>query len=213
MTDDKIELYKLAITRCIDLESMEYKEMVYLVKELLSVNYLPLDLLSITRLENKYLNPFIQCDKSNNLENIKNEIINGEDAEIVDWLMNYVFNGSYRYCDKWHYFIFACCLIKCKDIEMNRPIQMSTEFVVHKYLNKRGNSSVYAYDYGDDYIMVIFNKGPVYVYTRATIGLLGLEFLKKVADRGYGLASIIHHFCYLKYIKVNINDLTIKKNL
>jgi hypothetical protein len=61
------------------------------------------------------------------------------------------------------------------------------------YANLGGNSSVHAYEIGDDYVRVRFTDGSIYLYTYASAGESNIERMKEVANAGKGLGSFIMH--------------------
>lgn len=61
---------------------------------------------------------------------------------------------------------------------------------MQRYANR--NSGVTGYDIGDDYIMVQFRGGALYVYTADRIGADRLETMKQLAVRGWGLNTYIN---------------------
>lgn len=67
------------------------------------------------------------------------------------------------------------------------------------YGNYGGDSSVSAYDYGDDYIEVEFDDGSTYTYTYASAGVGNVEEMKQLADCGEGLNSYINTYCKYDY--------------
>lgn len=66
-----------------------------------------------------------------------------------------------------------------------------------RYQNLNGNSNVFAYEIGDDYVDVKFIGGSVYRYSYSSAGSYHIEKMKELAIRGYGLNSYI--MTYVKY--------------
>lgn len=59
------------------------------------------------------------------------------------------------------------------------------------YKNLGGNSNIIAFELGDDYIDVQFNKGMIYRYSYISAGILKVNEMKRLALQGYGLNSYI----------------------
>lgn len=59
------------------------------------------------------------------------------------------------------------------------------------YQNHGGNSNVYAFQIGADYIDVQFNGGRAYRYSYYSAGKEKVEYMKKLAVEGQGLNSYI----------------------
>jgi hypothetical protein len=59
------------------------------------------------------------------------------------------------------------------------------------YADPDGDSSVAAYEIGDDYIRVQFTDGSIYLYTYASAGSSDIERMKELARAGDGLNSYI----------------------
>lgn len=59
------------------------------------------------------------------------------------------------------------------------------------YNNRGGNSNIYAYAIGVDYIDVQFNGGKVYRYSYYSAGKEKVEQMKNLAVQGQGLNSFI----------------------
>jgi hypothetical protein len=62
---------------------------------------------------------------------------------------------------------------------------------MERYKNLGGNSSVIAYEIGNDSIKVQFSDGSVYLYTYQSAGLSNIEQMKVLALAGKGLNSFI----------------------
>lgn len=60
-----------------------------------------------------------------------------------------------------------------------------------EYADPDGDSSVDAYEIGEDYIRVRFSDGSVYLYTYASAGAPHIERMKELARSGDGLNSYI----------------------
>jgi hypothetical protein len=59
------------------------------------------------------------------------------------------------------------------------------------YRDIGGDSGIYAYDYGDDWIKVQFKGGQAYEYQASKIGQAHITAMKALADAGDGLNSYI----------------------
>lgn len=70
-----------------------------------------------------------------------------------------------------------------------------------KYKNLSGNSGVYSYEYGNDYIRVEFTSGGRYLYTDSVTGSENVSCMKELADAGEGLATFISRNVRKKYAK------------
>lgn len=62
---------------------------------------------------------------------------------------------------------------------------------MRKYMNLHNNSSVIAYEIGEDYIDVMFKNHSVYRYSYSSAGTYKVERMKDLATQGYGLGSYI----------------------
>lgn len=62
---------------------------------------------------------------------------------------------------------------------------------MQRYKNLSGDSSVYAYEIGDDYIDVQFKDGSVYRYSYRSAGAFNVEQMKEYAVIGDGLGLFI----------------------
>ncbi|WP_286978959.1 hypothetical protein [Aminobacterium sp. UBA5514] len=60
------------------------------------------------------------------------------------------------------------------------------------YRNINGDSGVSAFEYGEDYIRVLFNTGAQYLYTNQSAGRENIECMKKLAAQGDGLNAFIN---------------------
>jgi hypothetical protein len=63
--------------------------------------------------------------------------------------------------------------------------------MLYCYENKGGNSNVYAYTFGIDFIKIQFNDGSVYLYDYSSTSMTHVEQMKKLAIKGIGLNSYI----------------------
>lgn len=59
------------------------------------------------------------------------------------------------------------------------------------YKNRGGDSGVYAYEIGEDYIKVMFTSRKVYSYSYQSAGKDNIERMKELAVYGKGLNSFI----------------------
>ena len=60
------------------------------------------------------------------------------------------------------------------------------------YRDIGGDSGVYGYEYGEDWIKVQFKDGAVYEYTNTSAGKGNIDTMKRLADSGDGLNSFIN---------------------
>jgi hypothetical protein len=67
------------------------------------------------------------------------------------------------------------------------------------YSNMSGDSGVYAYDSGSDFITVFFTSGKQYTYTYKSAGTSNVEQMKNLARAGSGLNSFINKNCKNDY--------------
>lgn len=67
------------------------------------------------------------------------------------------------------------------------------------YKNLGGNSNIIAFELGDDYIDVQFNKGMIYRYSYISAGILKVNEMKRLALQGYGLNSYIMRNARINY--------------
>ena len=70
---------------------------------------------------------------------------------------------------------------------------------MRRYLNLNGNSSIFAYDFGADYIDVEFRDGAMYRCSYSSAGQYNVEEMKRLAIQGYGLNSYIMRNCRFRY--------------
>lgn len=59
------------------------------------------------------------------------------------------------------------------------------------YRNLNGKSGVYAYELGNDNIIVQFSDGATYLYNHSMPGNSDVEYMKRLAVNGSGLNSYI----------------------
>lgn len=65
-----------------------------------------------------------------------------------------------------------------------------------------GNSGVYSYEIGSDYIDVRFKETPqIFRYSYLSAGKENIEKMKELAENGYGLYSFINMHVKELYIK------------
>jgi hypothetical protein len=64
------------------------------------------------------------------------------------------------------------------------------------------DSGVEAYEYGNDYIIVLFKDGKNYKYTCQSAGAHNVEKMKLLAERGDGLNFFINKNVRKEYSKV-----------
>lgn len=60
------------------------------------------------------------------------------------------------------------------------------------YRNINGDSGVSAFEYGEDYIRVLFKTGAQYLYTNQSAGRGNIDHMKKLATQGGGLNAFIN---------------------
>ena len=63
---------------------------------------------------------------------------------------------------------------------------------MERYKNLGGDSGVYGFDIGNDYIRVQFNDNSVYLYTDKSAGSHNIEKMKRLARYGEGLNAFIN---------------------
>lgn len=61
-----------------------------------------------------------------------------------------------------------------------------------EYSDLSGQSGIAAYDYGKTYIKVRFKTGGIYLYSYESAGPGPVEYMKDLAERGYGLNGFIN---------------------
>ena len=67
------------------------------------------------------------------------------------------------------------------------------------YGNTSGESNVDAYEFGEDYIDVRFMDGSTYRYDHATTGKSNVDYMKRLAEQGFGLNGFISRFVKKAY--------------
>lgn len=70
---------------------------------------------------------------------------------------------------------------------------------MERYRNASGNSGVYGYEIGNDYIRVKFSTGNTYTYSYRKAGSMHVEKMKSLARSGSGLNSYINSYVKFKY--------------
>jgi len=68
---------------------------------------------------------------------------------------------------------------------------------MERYRNAGGDSGVYAYEIGNDFIKVQFKDSKTYLYTYSSAGSHHIEKMKALAIRGKGLNGYINS--HVKY--------------
>lgn len=63
-----------------------------------------------------------------------------------------------------------------------------------RYMDINGDSGVYGYEIGTDYIKVQFKDGSIYTYTYLSAGQDKVEIMKALAEAGDGLNSFINRY-------------------
>lgn len=72
---------------------------------------------------------------------------------------------------------------------------------MENYSNLNGNSSVTAFEIGQDFIIVTFSDGSQYLYTYRSAGGAHIEQMKNLARAGRGLNSYIMRYVKTLYEK------------
>ena len=88
---------------------------------------------------------------------------------------------------------FSCVNSNVTKNERNKREHMK------KYKNLGKNSSVIAFEEGEDYINIQFENGWIYKYSAKSAGMFKVDMLKMFANRGMGLNEYITHFAYKDY--------------
>lgn len=71
---------------------------------------------------------------------------------------------------------------------------------MERYRNSSGNSGVYCYEMGNDYIRVKFSgTSKIYTYSYRKAGSNHVENMKSLARSGSGLNSYINSYVKFKY--------------
>jgi len=73
--------------------------------------------------------------------------------------------------------------------------------MMKRYANKGGNSNVFAYEYGSDYITIQFGSGSPYTYSYSSAGKENIERMKQLADAGQGLNSYVMRYVKKLYVR------------
>lgn len=68
-----------------------------------------------------------------------------------------------------------------------------------RYKDINGDSGVYGYEAGTDYIKVQFKDGSIYTYTYLSAGRDKVETMKILAESGDGLNSFINRYARKLY--------------
>ena len=63
---------------------------------------------------------------------------------------------------------------------------------MEQYKNLGGDSGVFAYEIGSDFIRVEFNDGAIYLYTYESTGSEKIESMKELSNEGEGLNAFIN---------------------
>jgi hypothetical protein len=99
----------------------------------------------------------------------------------------------------------ACVLIG--QYELGKSINFinnyEKESQMERYKNLGGDSGVFAFETGADFIKIKFKTSPIiYVYTNMKTGLHHVEAMKQLAERGAGLQTYINQHKTMKFDKV-----------
>ena len=70
---------------------------------------------------------------------------------------------------------------------------------MERYKNAGGNSGIFGYEIGSDFIRVQFQDGAIYLYTYASAGEDAIEAMKQLARAGQGLNGFINRNVYRAY--------------
>lgn len=70
---------------------------------------------------------------------------------------------------------------------------------MERYKNLGGDSGVYGFEIGNDYIRVQFNDNSVYLYTNESAGPYNIDEMKRLAQYGEGLNAFINTTVRNKY--------------
>lgn len=73
---------------------------------------------------------------------------------------------------------------------------------MEKYIDVNGDSGIYGYEIGIDYIKVQFKDNSIYVYTYSSAGKPHIETMKVLAKSGDGLNSYINKHVRKFYARV-----------
>lgn len=72
---------------------------------------------------------------------------------------------------------------------------------MERYRNINGDSGVYEYEFGNDYIRVQFSTSAQYIYTYQSAGVDNIEHMKILAVRGSGLNAFINKVVRNRYAR------------
>ncbi|EFK57418.1 Uncharacterised protein [Sphingobacterium spiritivorum] len=70
---------------------------------------------------------------------------------------------------------------------------------MERYANRNGDSGIFGYEIGSNFILIQFTTGSVYEYTYASAGMNHIENMKSLALSGSGLNSYIMKNVRTKY--------------
>lgn len=73
---------------------------------------------------------------------------------------------------------------------------------MERYMDINGDSGIYGYEIGTDYIKVQFKDGSIYVYTYSSAGQSHVEMMKILAKSGDGLNSYINKHARKLYARI-----------
>ena len=72
---------------------------------------------------------------------------------------------------------------------------------MERYKNLGGDSGVYGYETGPDFIRVQFNDGSVYLYNNTVTGSGNIDRMKSLALGGHGLNAFINTHVKKRYAR------------
>lgn len=72
---------------------------------------------------------------------------------------------------------------------------------MERYKDLNGDSGIYAFEIGADYIVVEFKGGGTYLYTYRATGTDNIEQMKVLATGGKGLGTYINQYVRKKFAK------------
>lgn len=67
------------------------------------------------------------------------------------------------------------------------------------YANLSGNSGIYGYEKGDNYIIILFDSGQSYKYSYISVGQEMVDEMKTLAEQGQGLHNFINTYAKNNY--------------
>lgn len=70
---------------------------------------------------------------------------------------------------------------------------------MERYKNLGENSSIVAFEIGNDFIKFQFGNGSLYLYTYQSTGKDDVEYMKGLEKSGAGLNSFIQRFVKIRY--------------